>query len=247
MTENRRFAECVAIVLGHEGGFADRPRAADPGGTTNYGITIGTLRDWRGADVTPEDVRNLTIEEARAIYFARYWTPIRGDDLPMGVDLAVFDWAVHGGPGRAARDLQAALGVTVDGAVGRQTIDAARAADPIAVIRDVNQRRLAHLRSRPHAAANPGWFPRVARLEDQARERASRAPLTMREAQRTDTVQVATQVATLAAPLAAGVPAAVQAFAGVPPVVGVALVVAGLVLVVAGAWVAASWLRARRT
>jgi lysozyme family protein len=247
MSDNRRFAECVAVVLRHEGGFVDHPR--DPGGATNRGITLRTLRDWRGDDsLTADAVRELTEEEAREIYFARFWNPIRADELPPGVDLAVFDFAVNSGPGRAARELQAAVGATADGAIGRATLAAVRAADAAQVVGNLSERRRAFLRRLPtFETFGRGWLRRVADVEKIARERIGAAPLTMREAQRTDTVQVATQVATLAAPLAAGVPAAVQAFNGLHPVVGVALVVAGLVLVVAGAWVAASWLRSRRT
>jgi lysozyme family protein len=247
MTDNRRFAECVAIVLGHEGGFVNHP--SDPGGATNRGITLRTLRDWRGDDtLTADDVRNMTEAEAREIYLARYWNPVRGEDLPPGVDLAVFDWAVLGGVGRSARHLQEALGVTADGAIGRQTLDALRRADPADVIRDVCAKRLAHLQTRPHRAAFiNGWTARVRAIERSAMERTRAQPLTMREAQRTDTVQVATQVAAMATPLAAGVPAAVQAFNGLHPAVGVALVVAGLAMVATAAWLAASWLRSRRT
>jgi lysozyme family protein len=61
MTDNRRFNECVAVVFQYEGGFVDHPR--DPGGATNRGITLRTLRDWRGDDsLTADAVRALTEE-----------------------------------------------------------------------------------------------------------------------------------------------------------------------------------------
>ena len=50
-----RFSRCVAEVLKHEGGFVHHPR--DPGGATNRGITLATLADWRGRDVTHADVQ----------------------------------------------------------------------------------------------------------------------------------------------------------------------------------------------
>ena len=105
-----RFARCVAEVLKHEGGFVNHPR--DPGGATNRGITHITLADWRGGPVTAEDVRTMSEAEAREIYRSKYWNAIQGDNLPAGVDLAVFDLAVNSGVGRAARMLQQQLGVS---------------------------------------------------------------------------------------------------------------------------------------
>ena len=243
---NRRFAECVAIVLRHEGGFVEHPR--DPGGATKYGITLNTLRGWRGDEtLTADDVRALTEEDAREIYLARYWNPIRGDELPPGVDLAVFDYAVNSGVRRAARELQAVLGVPQDGAIGRVTLAAARSLDPNVVISNLCERRRAFLRTlRTFDTFGRGWLQRVAEIEEAAKARIAAPPLTIREAQGTDTVQVATQVTTVVAPLAAGVPSLVSAFGGLHPAVGVSLIAAGLVVVVAAGWFAASWLRSRR-
>ena len=101
-----RFAACVAVVLRAEGGFVNNPR--DAGKATNLGITIGTLGDWRKRPVTVNDVRRLTVEEARAIYRAKYWEPCGCDTLPAGIDLMVFDFGVNAGPGRAVRYLRTA-------------------------------------------------------------------------------------------------------------------------------------------
>jgi lysozyme family protein len=243
MSENRRFAECVAIVLKHEGGFVDHPR--DPGGATNMGITLRTLRDWRGDDsLTADAVRDLTEAEAREIYLARYWNPVRGDELPPGIDLAVFDWAVHGGVGRAARDLQTVLGVTVDGAIGRQTIEAAKRADAHEVIRALCERRLTHLRSRPHwDAFGRGWTRRVREIEEAAHARAEQPALTVAEAKQTTTVKTATGVAATVAPAAAALPQVIDAFAGLDRWVSLGLIGAGLVALVVAAWMASTWFR----
>jgi lysozyme family protein len=77
-------------ILRREGGYVDD--AADRGRCTNRGITIGTLREWRGQPVTCEDVKALTEQEARAIYQARYLQPFDGIDAdlkPQVVDIAV--------------------------------------------------------------------------------------------------------------------------------------------------------------
>jgi lysozyme family protein len=246
MTDNRRFNECIAIVLRHEGGYVDHPR--DPGGATNMGITLRTLRDWRGDDsLTAEAVRDMTEGEAREIYLARYWNPIRGDDLPPGIDLAVFDWAVHGGVGRAVRDLQTVLGVTVDGAIGRQTLDAARRADHAEVIRALCDRRLTRLRSRPHwDVFGRGWERRVREIEEAALARAERPALTAAEAQQTNTVKTATGIAAAVAPAAAALPSLINALSGLDRWVSLSLVAAGVVALVLAARLASTWIRMQR-
>jgi lysozyme family protein len=134
------FGRCVEVVLGHEGGFSDHPE--DPGGATNFGITHKTLAEFRGVDsVTKEDVRNLTRDEAKEIYRARYWLPLRCNDLPPGVDLMVFDFGVNAGIGRAARTLQACAHVTADGAIGPITLAAVRAIDPKRLIMEMAEAR----------------------------------------------------------------------------------------------------------
>lgn len=163
-----RFNACLAQVLRHEGGYVDHP--ADPGGATNLGITLATLAAWRGKPVTKQDVRNLTVAEAGEIYRARYWLPIRGDALPPGVDLAVFDAAVNSGPARAAKWLQSVLGVTQDGEIGLQTLAAlARAPGPVTVVIDLCDARMRYLRGLPTwATFGKGWTRRVAEVEVEA-------------------------------------------------------------------------------
>ena len=110
MAENR-FETCLAHVLRHEGGYVDHP--SDPGGATNMGITRKTLAHWRNVspwtDLPKLEVQKLTHGEAGLIYRALYWNACRAGDLPDGVDLAVFDFAVNSGPDRAVRTLQARL------------------------------------------------------------------------------------------------------------------------------------------
>jgi lysozyme family protein len=246
MTENRRFNECISVVLKHEGGYVNHPR--DPGGATNRGITLNTFRAWRGDNtLTEADLRGLTEKEAREIYMALYWNPIRGDELLPGVDLAVLDWAVHGGVGRAVRDLQTVLGVNADGAIGRQTLEAVKRADPYQTVRALCERRLSYLQSRPHwETFGRGWTRRVREIEDAALARTERPALTPTEAQQTDTVKAATGVAAIIAPAAAALPQIISAFSGLDRWVSLGLIGAGLVALVAIAWSGSVWWRVRR-
>lgn len=101
---NDLFPEVMKFVSRWEGGFVNNP--VDPGGATNMGITIGTLSAWRQAHGLPaatvDDVRNLTREEADAIYRAWYWEPSGAADAPdYATALLLMDSGVLHGVGAA--------------------------------------------------------------------------------------------------------------------------------------------------
>jgi lysozyme family protein len=101
-------------------------------------------------------------EEAADIYRAQYWGAIKGDDLPAGVDLAVFDYAVNSGPARAIKALQKAVHVPADGSLGMITINAAKMADPSDVAKAICAERSAFLHSlRTFPTFGKGWMRRV--------------------------------------------------------------------------------------
>jgi hypothetical protein len=144
------FDACLTLVLGAEGGFSNDAR--DKGGATNFGITIGTLTEWRrsrspAATVTIDDVRSLALEEAKEIYRSRYWNITRCEDLPPGVDLLVFDLGVNAGPARSARILQEVLGVEQDGSIGPVTLNGLNTCPVDKIIRDFSAKRLDFYRS----------------------------------------------------------------------------------------------------
>lgn len=117
------FEACYPLMMRWELGYADHPR--DPGGKTQDGVTERVFHAWlRQQGRAVRDVRTITSDEKKAIYRAQYWDAVRGDDLPPGVNLAVFDFAVNSGPSRAIRHLQAALGVKQDGVIGAVTLQA---------------------------------------------------------------------------------------------------------------------------
>lgn len=151
-------------MLHHEGGFNEDDR--DPGGATNFGVTQKTLARFRGSEVTSDDVRNLTIEDARDLYRHLFWNVVRADDMIPGIDLALFDFAVHAGPQRAVRTLQRVLDIKDDGIVGLETLRAVRADAPQRVIRDLSRQRLAFLESlETWPVFGRGWRRRVRAVE----------------------------------------------------------------------------------
>lgn len=155
------FPACLADVLVHEGGYVDHPK--DPGGATNLGITIGTLTGWLGRQATKAEVKALTKTTVAPIYRAKYWDKVRGDDLPSGLDAAVFDFAVNSGPGRAAKLLQRLVGVPQDGEIGPMTLAAvAKAPDIAALINAYCDARMTFLRGLgTFDTFGRGWTRRV--------------------------------------------------------------------------------------
>lgn len=118
------FTNCLNAIFEREGGFVNDPK--DRGGPTNFGITQATLSAARGGPVSEEDVKKLGQTEARDIYRSFFWNQLRCDDLPLGVDLIVFDLGVHSGPANAARMLQEVVGTEQDGSIGDLTISACK-------------------------------------------------------------------------------------------------------------------------
>lgn len=137
------FDKCLKFILQFEGGFTNDPK--DPGGPTNLGITQSTLSAFIGRQATIAEVRALTPAKAGAIYRAKFWDHVNGDNLPVGIDLAVFDFGVHSGPSRGVAALQRAVKVADDGSLGPVTTAAANRADPATTINAICDDRMAFI------------------------------------------------------------------------------------------------------
>ncbi len=161
------FPAALQALLRHEGGFSNHP--LDPGGMTNLGVTQISWQEWVGHPVDEKQMRALTPEIVAPFYKKKYWDKVCGDDLPTGVDLAVFDFAVNSGPGRAAKMLQKVLGVTQDGAIGPQTLLKVASIDSEKLVVDYNAERLAFLMALPRwDTFGKGWGRRVAEVTKEA-------------------------------------------------------------------------------
>ncbi len=173
----KNFKQCLKITLAYEGGYVNDPH--DPGGETNKGITKAVYDAYRqGRSLDIRSVSLITDPEVQDIYKNQYWDRAHCDELPDGVDLAVFDYAVHSGVKRAVSDLQRGVGVNVDGVAGFGTVGAVLAVDPSSVVRDVCARRAAFLRGlRTWSRYGKGWGIRVANVEAQATSLANTTPV----------------------------------------------------------------------
>lgn len=128
------FPAAVARLIATEGGFVNNPK--DPGGATKYGITLATLARWRRGPTSVEDVKTLTVDEAREIYHAWYWLPLScgmlQKPLPPTILLDAAALFGLGGSARAAQRAANACGASLlpDGHIGPKTIDAVNALEP---------------------------------------------------------------------------------------------------------------------
>lgn len=149
------FDKAIEIVLKHEGGFVDDP--ADPGGATNFGVSIRYLKqrgdldgdglldgDFDGdGDIDDDDIKNMTVEEAKEVYRTGFW-----DKNDLGkikefiIAERVFDMCVNMGPRQAGKILQRACnyfgsGLVVDGIMGPNTFRATNNIDANKLIREI--------------------------------------------------------------------------------------------------------------
>ena len=126
-------------IVAREGGFVNDPN--DPGGATNFGVTIHTMRrlglDLTGdGSVTEADVRALSREQAVTIFLDHYFARPGIGALPEALQPSVFDMYVNAGA-NAVRILQRLLNemgydLDVDGVIGPQTLRAVQAAARVA-------------------------------------------------------------------------------------------------------------------
>jgi lysozyme family protein len=118
-------------VLGSEGGYSNDP--ADPGGETQWGIS---KRSYPNVDI-----KNLSLNGAKAIYLRDFWMPLTLDKMPESVLFQAFDFAVNSGISTAIRKLQRAVGVADDGHWGPISQAAmARTSESDAIMRFVAER-----------------------------------------------------------------------------------------------------------
>jgi lysozyme family protein len=134
------FTPAVVLVMQNEGGFIDHP--SDPGGATNFGISLRFLRSLSGDalrkygffdELTKDAIRNMTEDQAIAIYFNEFWNKLPYTKIAdQAVANYLFDMAVNHGQKRAVIILQRALWaayrkrgiVADDGVFGERTLGA---------------------------------------------------------------------------------------------------------------------------
>lgn len=172
---DRNFQRALKLVLAHEGEWSDHP--ADPGGATMKGVTLANFRRYVEPKATKDDLRKITDAQVATVYRRFYWDAVHGAELPDGVDYAVFDFAVNSGPARAAKYLQAVVGVVEDGRIGPATLKAVRAKMHATIIHELCDKRMAFLqRLKTWPTFKNGWTTRVKDVRSAALQMASSKP-----------------------------------------------------------------------
>lgn len=158
-----RFEACLPFLLKEEGGFVDHPD--DPGGITNLGVTRETWQRYTGKKASEATMRALTPADVAPLYKKQYWDRVRADEVPIGLDLALFDFAVNSGPVNAIRHLQDHVDTDVDGIFGPATMTQVWKRDTNEIIIGLCQSRLDFLRTLPHwKTFGKGWEKRISRV-----------------------------------------------------------------------------------
>lgn len=119
-----------------EGGLTDHP--ADPGGITNFGVSLRWLRSLGhdlgdvddDGDIDADDIRALTLDAAAQLFRIKFWEPYQLANLPQSIATIQYDCMVNTGPSQAARIAQRACNalvgpngvkLAVDGIIGQKT------------------------------------------------------------------------------------------------------------------------------
>ena len=164
---NTNWQKSFELMLESEGGFSNH--RSDPGGMTNLGVTKATWENWVGRESDEAEMRGLTPEKIEPLYKKKYWDAVRSDELPVGLDYLLFDFAVNAGAGRAIKTLQTAVGVTPDGGFGPMTMAAVQAVDPVELIERFSQAKEDFYRSlTTFSTFGKGWLNRVADVKQHA-------------------------------------------------------------------------------
>lgn len=140
-------------LMGHEGRYSFNPK--DPGGETNWGISKRSYPNL--------DIRNLTEDEAKAIYKKDFWDAMRIEKLPPLIQFDVFDTSVNAGREKASQLLQRAVGVVEDGLLGMASMEAINSMEPAHLLARFNAHRLIHMCSLDtFSTFGRGWTRRCA-------------------------------------------------------------------------------------
>ena len=157
------FDQAFHRLLGHEGAYSNHP--SDPGGETMWGVTIKVAR----AHGYNGPMAELPVNTAKAIYRDLYWDAVRADEMPSAIRYPLFDAAVNSGVRQAVKWLQSAIGASVDGAIGPQTMCLVNEANPDQVVRKMVGERLRFMASLPSwPAFSRGWTRRLADILETA-------------------------------------------------------------------------------
>lgn len=134
----------------------------DPGGATKWGITLGDYRLHSNPHGQPQDIMNLSREEAIRIYKKHYWDAVSGDQLPFYMAFEVFDFGVNSGIGRSVPFAGNIIGASNTRKVDADFVAKAVAFDTDSFIDQYHEAKLAAYRTfKSSWKYLPGWTSRA--------------------------------------------------------------------------------------
>lgn len=149
------YPDSITRVLKWEGGYSNHP--SDPGGETNYGITVAVAR----ANGYTGPMRSLPLEKAKDIYRIKYARPLAFDMHRAGIDYALLDYGVNSGVGRANKVIRRVCNLP-DKASFSDVLQAIEKRDPKAIVAAIDAERLKFLQSlKTWPTFGKGWGSRV--------------------------------------------------------------------------------------
>lgn len=169
------FDEAFDRLINHEGGFSDDPK--DPGNWTGGRVNVGQLKGTKfgiAANTYGDlDIENLTLAQARGIYYRDWWLKAGADQMDAAIVFQLWDFAINAGMSTAVRALQRAVRVADDGSIGPMTLRAVRAMTVTDVLMRMTAQRLRFYTSlSTWQTYGKGWTNRVAGQLDYAAEDA---------------------------------------------------------------------------
>lgn len=159
------YKELIPFILRWEGGFSNRK--SDRGGATNKGITLATYRSVFGQNKSVDDLKKLTDAEWMTIFKKLFWDKCKADSIQdQSIANLLVDWAWNSGATTPIKKLQGILGVTADGIIGKQTLNAVNTKSPLPIFGALKQARIsfynAIVKSNPSQKVFlKGWLNRV--------------------------------------------------------------------------------------
>jgi lysozyme family protein len=157
-----KFLKAFDYLMYHEGGYVKDPK--DAGGETKFGVSKRSYPHL--------DIKNLTRDQARQIYFVDFWMKAKCEQIEdENIAIKLFDLTVHTGIPQAIKLIQRALRaagaqVAEDGIIGSITLKAINDADSTDLLAAIKSESAGYYRL--IANANPsqqkfiqGWLQRA--------------------------------------------------------------------------------------
>jgi lysozyme family protein len=158
------FGTAFTELVGIEGKYSDDPR--DPGnwtgGAENKGTLRGTMYGISAASYPKIDIKSITLDKAKDLYYSDFWQKLKCDLLPDPVAVALFKEGVNLGVEGASRALQRSLKVEVDGNIGQITAGVATSSPPKIVLEQfLTECAMEYIGMESFKVEGRGWISRV--------------------------------------------------------------------------------------